>query len=309
MSFDLNELRGAVARHGTVTRVVVAEVKGSAPREVGASMLVWETGQLGTIGGGTLELEAVAAARKGEFLRRVPLGPALGQCCGGAVTLVGERVSEQDLATIETAHVRRVYGNEEMPLAMRRAMALARNAGHPAPHLFQDGWLMEPVAMPTRQLWVYGAGHVGRAIVSVLAPLPDMAVTWIDTAPDRYPDTLPKNVTQLVAANPADVIRHAPKEAEHLILTYSHAFDLEICHRLLGHGFAWAGLIGSDTKWARFQARLRNLGHSNAQISRICCPIGQKSLGKTPQAIAIGVAASLISREAADGKAAMGERE
>jgi xanthine dehydrogenase accessory factor len=100
-------------------------------------------------------------------------------------------------------------------------------------------------------------------------------------------------VTPLVAVNPADLVA-APPEAEHLILTYSHALDLELCHRLLGHGFASCGLIGSRTKWARFRSRLAALGHGEASVARIRCPIGDPTLGKHPQAIAVGVAQEVL---------------
>lgn len=85
----------------------------------------------------------------------------------------------------------------------------------------------------------------------------------------------------------------------HLVVTYSHALDLALCHALLGHGFAALGLIGSASKRARFRARLAALGHAPAQIDRIDCPIGDPALGKHPQAIAIGVAAALLSTAAA----------
>jgi xanthine dehydrogenase accessory factor len=85
------------------------------------------------------------------------------------------------------------------------------------------------VAAPARPLWIYGAGHVGRALVDVLAPLPGLAITWIDTAAGPLSGQIPEHVTRLVAANPADAVAHAPPEADHLILTYSHALDLEIC--------------------------------------------------------------------------------
>ncbi|MEO1175493.1 MAG: xanthine dehydrogenase accessory protein XdhC, partial [Myxococcota bacterium] len=102
-------------------------------------------------------------------------------------------------------------------------------------------------------LWIYGAGHVGRALVDVLAPLPDFDITWVDTGQDRFPDRLPDCVTPLVAADPAPVVAHAPDDAEHLVLTYSHDFDLAICHAILSGPFRSAGLIGSATKWARFR--------------------------------------------------------
>ncbi len=97
---------------------------------------------------------------------------------------------------------------------------------------------------------------------------------------------------------------HAPVGAEHLIVTFSHALDLELCHRLLQRGFAFCGLIGSATKWARFRARLMDLGHGAATVGRITCPIGEPALGKHPQAIAVGVAAAMLRAPVA----AAGER-
>ncbi|MEM8538326.1 MAG: XdhC family protein, partial [Pseudomonadota bacterium] len=108
---------------------------------------------------------------------------------------------------------------------------------------------------------------------------------------DRFPDT---TVTTLVAADPPRIVKHAPPDAHHLILTYSHEIDLALCHALLSHGFQSAGLIGSATKWARFRSRLAALGHEAAQISRITCPIGDPTLGKHPAEIALGVATGMI---------------
>ncbi len=305
MSMDIRGLERAVAEYGRVARVVVASVEGSAPREPGAAMLVWPDGQSGTIGGGALEFEAVAHARSTladgrDSLVSRPLGPALGQCCGGAVVLATEIYDEARLANVPAnTYLRRVTGQAEPPLALRRAAAGNRSSGDPAQTLCQSGWLIEPIAPHPRPLWVYGAGHVGRAIIEVMAPLPGIAITWVDTGTDRFPDEIPDGVTRLLAANPASVVRHAPSDAEHLVLTYSHALDLEVCHQLLGHGFRATGLIGSATKWARFRSRLRSLGHSDAQISRIRCPIGDPVLGKHPQAVAVGFAAEWLSRSSA----------
>jgi xanthine dehydrogenase accessory factor len=298
VSFDLAALRAAVARQGRVARVVVAEVRGSAPREPGAAMLVWDGGQSGTIGGGTLEYEAAARARgaAADRLDRVALGPGVGQCCGGAVALLTEHWDAARLAGIGPVVARPLPGGAaEMPLAVRRVLAAARNGAQPVRPGLVQGWMVEPVTPAARPLWIWGAGHVGRALVAVLAPLPDFAITWVDTAAERFPEAVPEAVTQLVAADPAATVAYTPAEAEHLIVTYSHALDLDLCHRLLGHGFGSAGLIGSATKWARFRSRLRQLGHADAAISRICCPIGQPGLGKHPQAIAVGVAATLLS--------------
>jgi xanthine dehydrogenase accessory factor len=303
MSFDRAALRAAVAAHGPVARVVVAAADGSTPREAGAAMLVWAEGQAGTIGGGALELTAAERARaaladRRDRLDRAPLGPALGQCCGGAVTLLTEVWTEARLEALGDVIARPVPGGPEtMPLSVTRLLSAARNRGERPRPTLKDGWMVEPVSHAARALWIWGAGHVGRAIVATLAPLPDLAITWIDTAPGRFPETIPDGVTRLVAANPADLVAYAPAEAEHLVLTYSHALDLELCHRLLGHGFGACWLIGSRTKWARFRSRLAALGHTEASIARIRCPIGDPALGKHPQAIAVGVAHAILKAD------------
>ncbi len=304
--FDLAALRAAVAAQGRVARVVIAAHDGSAPREVGAAMLVWADGQAGTIGGGALEWEAAARARAAlaegrDRLDRQALGPALGQCCGGAVTVLTEIYDAAALDRLEGPVIARaVAGPADMPLAVRGLLNRARAEGMPPASRLIQGWMVEPVARPSRQLWIWGAGHVGRAIVAVAAPLPGVAITWIDMDGTRFPASLPEAVTALWAANPADLVARAPSEAEHLVLTYSHALDLELCHRLLGRGFRSLGLIGSATKWARFRGRLAALGHAPDQIARIRCPIGDPGLGKHPQAIAVGVAAELLKNNDAE---------
>lgn len=297
--FDRDALAEALAAHARVARVVVAKVEGSGPREVGAAMLVWPGGQSGTIGGGTLEFQAAQRAlallaEGGARVDREALGPDLGQCCGGAVTLVTEVWDDVPDGEV----VARALDGSAMPLAVSRLLAAARGQGVlPEAQLIQ-GWLVEPVARPLRQLWIWGAGHVGRAMVAVMAPLPGLAITWVDIGPDRFPGDLAPNVRALPVPDPADAVTLAPKEAEHLIVTFSHALDLELCHRLLGHGFGFCGLIGSATKWARFRSRLKALGHDPAEAARITCPIGNPALGKHPQAIAVGVAADLLARAA-----------
>jgi xanthine dehydrogenase accessory factor len=297
--FDLAALREAVAAHGTVARVVIAAHDGSSPRENGAAMLVWANGQSGTIGGGALEWEATTRARAllprgGTRLDREALGPKLGQCCGGAVTVLTEVYEAATLPEPQAGVVARATDGRDMPFAVKRILARARGEGvMPSPALVQ-GWMVEPVARPARNLWIWGAGHVGRALVSVLSPLPDLGITWVDVARDRFPDTVPPQVRPLWSPDPAMLVAGAPQDAEHLILTFSHALDLELCHRLLAHGFAACGLIGSATKRARFRSRLAALGHPPAAIARIDCPIGDPFLGKHPQAIAVGVAAAFL---------------
>ncbi|MCE8008513.1 xanthine dehydrogenase accessory protein XdhC [Aestuariivita sp.] len=305
MSFDLKGLQSAVKAHGRVVRVVIADLAGSSPRGVGTAMLVWADGQSGTIGGGALEFEMAQAARQmlaGDKRRRLSthaLGPDLGQCCGGRVSILSER---HDVRTVSELSpdliVRPAAGDKvDMPLSAKRVLAQARAQGDRPVAALIDGWMIEPVLQPSRHIWIWGAGHVGRALVDVLAPLPDLDLTWIDTVSDRFPTRIPSQITVVSQKAPGDLAPHAPCTAEHYILTYSHALDLELCHQVLSRGFAYAGLIGSATKWARFRKRLSELGHSPDQIARITCPIGDPALGKHPAQIAIGVAHELLMRD------------
>ncbi|MEE9452810.1 MAG: xanthine dehydrogenase accessory protein XdhC [Paracoccaceae bacterium] len=300
--FDIDMLGLYVRDHGVVVRIVVAQDKGSAPRGAGTAMLVSGDTQFGTIGGGALEHGAVAKARAmlakdGVWLRRfdkVPLGPALGQCCGGAVSLLFERFGPDELRTLKSltdVFVRPLKsGNCDMPLPVRAHLRDMRAGRIPAGISAQNDWLIEPLQADHQPLWIYGAGHVGRALVTTLTGLP-FTITWIDTARARFPDAIAPHVDMLVAANPADAVKHAPDGAHHLVLTYSHSLDFEICHRVLTRPFAALGVIGSDTKRRRFLKRLKAAG---VDPSRLICPIGTPALGKEPMAIAVGVVAELL---------------
>jgi xanthine dehydrogenase accessory factor len=241
--------------------VEVSEALGSAPREAGTRMLVSATQRAGTIGGGHLELKAIERARRmlaaGDETPQTahyPLGPALGQCCGGAVTLA--------------------FG----PLDAR---ALA-------------SW---PVAAPRFELQLYGAGHVGRAIVTALAPL-DVRVDWIDEREDEFPP--PADVpphTRLVASDaPEAEVRDAPRGAFYLVLTHRHDLDLRIATAILKRNDAgFFGLIGSQTKRARFVHRFEAMGLAPEAIARMHCPIGVPGIaGKEPEVIAASVVAQLL---------------
>ncbi len=145
MSFDRSALASAIGAHGAVVRVVVAETRGSVPREVGAAMLVWTGGQAGTIGGGTLEWEAAARAREvleggADRLDRVALGPGVGQCCGGAVTLLSERWDAERLAGIGDHVVARpAPGRAEQP-SLKVAAACGAGRGGRGPPSSAAGW-------------------------------------------------------------------------------------------------------------------------------------------------------------------------
>jgi xanthine dehydrogenase accessory factor len=242
--------------------VEITATRGSAPRDAGTAMKVTLTGTQGTIGGGALELKAITTAHKmlatGEtsHVETLPLGPNLGQCCGGAVSLR--------------------YG--DLPIETDRIAAQAVVAPDDT--------------RPPATLWLWGAGHVGRAVVRA-CPAQTATISWIDSAPDRFPADLPAHVTAVPAADMPRLALRAPPQAHHLIFTYSHDIDLALCAALLRRGAASIGLIGSDTKWARFSKRLCAVGLDPASIT---CPIGDKQLGKAPDQIARGVLRALISR-------------
>lgn len=244
--------------------VTVDSTQGSVPREAGAWMAVFAQAVVGTIGGGHLELQAIGEARRrlagseGEPLLRYPLGPSLGQCCGGVVRLRFQRITRSD------------------------AVALPQRLSAPG----------TPVAL-------FGGGHVGRAIIEVLGPLP-FDVTWIDSRDEIFPDTVPDNV-RCEHSDPvqAAVAALAPGSRV-LVMSFSHAEDLDIVaaclRRLRERGdLPFVGLIGSRTKWATFRHRLVERGFAEDELARITCPIGIPGIGgKEPEVIAVAVAAQLL---------------
>jgi len=177
---------------------------------------------------------------------------------------------------------------------------IGRNAeaGTTVPVTLDHGWLIEPLWRPRQPVFIYGAGHVGRALALVLAPMPEVEVFLVDPREDLL-EGLPASINAIPCPAPKDVMVAAPPNAAHYIMTPEHEYDLTLCHQILEQDFAFAGLVGSTTKWARFRKRLQGLGHAPDAIDRITCPIGDPSLGKTPQAIAIGVAAKLLGGNSA----------
>lgn len=251
-------LRWQAARRPAVV-VAVGATQGSVPRESGTRLLVAADEVLGTIGGGHLELQAIADARAlllrggAGHEQRIALGPSLGQCCGGALTL------------------------HFTPLALDT----------PA------GW---PDDAPRFFLQLYGAGHVGRAVVKLLAGLP-CRVLWVDERESEFPpDELPPHIEKLCVEPVQMEVAAAPPGAFFLVLTHSHALDLALADAILQRGdFAWFGLIGSKTKRARFEHRLHERGHSAEQLARLVCPIGLPGLqGKQPEVLALAVVAQML---------------
>lgn len=329
-AFALTEVRTAVDRHGIVVRVVVIASKGSTPREIGAAMLVSPRETSGTVGGGALEHTAAAAARElmaervGPWRREqlsFPLGPSLGQCCGGYVRLLLEVFTTQELAALPAPHTsasllvrqtasgapvqivvqRKAPGT--LPSAVDQLLDEMLSGQTPAAASLVRGrkgapdWYVEPLWPRRIPLYLYGAGHVGRALVRVLQPLP-FSITWVDVAPERFPPGTQAALQVICSVDPTAVAANAPADASHLVMTHSHPLDLDICHALLRRGqFAYVGLIGSATKRARFLKRLAALGIEMQQLARLTCPIGLEGLrGKEPEVIAVSVAADLLRR-------------
>ena len=250
----------AEARPAVVVEVLRAQ--GSVPRGAGTRMLVSADTVLGTIGGGHLELKAIASARRllaGQAEaaeQHYALGPTLGQCCGGAVTL------------------------RLLPLADARAA----------------DW---PTVTPRFALQLYGAGHVGRAIVRLLDDLP-CTVQWIDERESEFPPDASAPHIERVCVEPVQAeVALAPPGACYLVLTHSHDLDMAITEAILRRGdFAYLGLIGSATKRARFLHRFEARGIAAATLQRLTCPIGVPGItGKEPEVIAVAVVAQLLQQQ------------
>ena len=265
---SVNWIEQALKRLNTEQAVLVTvnATQGSVPRGPGTHMMVFLNGELGTIGGGHLEFQALAHARRllaGELvsthLRQV-LGPSLGQCCGGVVELVLAPMCADDVARLRT--------------------------------------LLMP---PRTPLALFGGGHVGRAIVNTLAPLP-FAVRWIDSRDEIFPNDVPLDV-ECEHSNPVQAaVADLAAGSRVLIMSFSHAEDLDIVVACLKRqrergDLPFVGLIGSQTKWATFRHRLEDRGFTAEEIARITCPIGVPGIkGKEPEVIAVSVAAQLLQQ-------------
>ena len=326
----MDQLHAIVARKQPRVLVTVAVVKGSTPREAGAKMLVTAEGIAGSIGGGHLELKAIDEARAllegaapaNPLVRDYALGPALGQCCGGFTSVLFEPLGASDQgwldalagAAAEERPAVRVIGlddgakaaftadqhsGDDIPgaiTALARA-ALEDDSGTRIEPAGEGGprYVIDPEIPRGFRVMLFGAGHVGTALVSTLASLP-CRVTWIDSRDDVFPAALPDNVTALVSDLPAYEGDDAPPGALYLVMTHSHGIDLQICERVLKRGdFAYLGLIGSKTKRERFRRDLGAKGLPAASLDRITCPIGIPGIsGKHPNEIAVAVAAELL---------------
>jgi xanthine dehydrogenase accessory factor len=259
---------------GPVVRIVVGEVQGSGPRDAGAWMAVAADGLIGTIGGGKLEFDAIADARAllaGQPVapqRRFALGPSLGQCCGGVVWLRYELLQPADTERVR-AELQQATG-AQMPVAL------------------------------------FGGGHVGAAIIAVLGALP-ARTRWIDSRDEVFPAQPPLNV-RCEHSDPVQGAVPTLEPGSHvLIMSFSHAEDLDIVAACLKRrrehaDLPFIGLIGSKSKWATFRRRLEARGFGADELAAVTSPIGVPGVvGKEPEVIAVAVAAQLMQQRPIQG--------
>jgi len=271
----LRRVQSLLEQHQAVVLVRVAGVRGSTPRETGAMMMVGARETAGTIGGGELEHQAIQHARtlleqpqsdgvgphaEGRLERRYALGSNCGQCCGGVVDLAFEHLTTAPQWLAQT-------------LEQNQAAATVA---------------------------VFGAGHVGRAVVDVLAKL-DVEIIWIDQRPEQFTDasraSLGDNVLPAPHPQPAAFAAQIPADSLCLVMTHSHSLDFDICTQLLARpDIPFCGLIGSQSKRRRFEGMLRQAGLEE-YIPRLTCPIGIDAVaGKSPYEIAVSVSAQLLQQ-------------
>jgi xanthine dehydrogenase accessory factor len=298
-------LAADIAGFGHLARVSVVAVAGSAPREPGAALVLRPDGGFsGTIGGGALEWRAIdiartllAAGRPTVRLDDVVLGPDLGQCCGGRVTLLTEvfdRTDAEELAALaraEAGAAALLVGTIEATRVRRTIVARDdRPVG-----LCERTTVVERIGDDRRTVAIFGAGHVGRALVLALAPLP-FRILWIDGRADAFPALVPANAQPIGSPDPAAEVAGLPAGSLVVILTHDHALDFAVLDAALRRDdLPHVGVIGSRTKRARFSSRLLQIGHTSEAIHRMVCPIGIPGVeSRLPAVIAASVAAELL---------------
>lgn len=329
MNAWIDELHALSGSGDSSVMVTVASVRGSAPRETGAKMIVTGNETIGTIGGGQLEYQcsriAVGelrnrAASEQRVQRRFPLGTNCGQCCGGVVDVLFERVasSPEWLRELKRLNDERRPVVVVTPLAEEcgkyvvtedRCMNFDTGTGCPReittaarqmigehrPACVRDNYLLEPLQQCDFHIAVFGAGHVGVATVDILSKL-DCDIRWVDSRRNIFPARLPENVTAIESGTPAREVAAMPGAAHYLVMTHSHPLDFEICDRILRReDFAYCGLIGSVSKRRRFERIMRKQTLPDTLIERLTCPIGLAGISsKKPADIAVAVAAELL---------------
>jgi xanthine dehydrogenase accessory factor len=326
----IDELSDLAAAGERAVMVTVAGIRGSAPREIGAKMIVTATETVGTIGGGQLEYQSTRVAVEMldatvTTLRSFPLGSSMGQCCGGVVEILFEPLAEglpdwlRDLRALhgqrEPAVIAtRISRSKPVKMVVTADQVFGGGGGEVDAALLAKSRqilagdititrdtqeLYEPVVAPDLNIAIFGAGHVGTAVVDALASL-DCNIRWIDSR-RRIFRQVPSNVRSIEAPDPALEVAAMPANSFYLVMTHSHAMDFDICDRILRRSDArYCGLIGSVSKRRRFEKRYRQQGMTDTVIEQLICPIGVNGIsGKKPAEIAVAVAAEILKlREA-----------
>ena len=298
----LSKLQQFQQQETTCVMVTVASTIGSTPREVGSRMIVTAEALFGTIGGGNLEFQACQIARdqldnpSPQHLKRFPLGAGLGQCCGGLVNLLFEPIvagcdwlaealafeaQQQDWARVvpmndQTIHVRLCQDCDEIGLS-------------------DQAMFIDVVRNQSMELTLFGAGHVGRAIIDIMANLP-LRVRWVDSREQEFPLKIPENVevicTDIIEAEVDD----AKPNSCFLVMTHDHSLDQALAEQILKRNdFSYFGLIGSNAKRRMFETRMQRRGFNAELFEQMTCPIGINGIhSKQPAVIAISVAAQIM---------------
>ncbi|MFT7110007.1 MAG: xanthine dehydrogenase accessory factor [Psychrobacter glaciei] len=156
--------------------------------------------------------------------------------------------------------------------------------------------LMESFVQQGLNLTVFGAGHVAKALMKILADLPGQ-IRWIDSRAEQFPADVASNIKKCIEEYPVDIISTLPKGSQLLILTHNHQLDFDLVEAALKReDFSFIGCIGSQTKAERFQMRLRHKNFSQQQIESVICPVGMLEIpGKLPMEVAVSMAAQLIA--------------
>ncbi len=297
----------AAARAGEpLVMVTIVGAQGSTPREIGARMLVWEDRFIGTIGGGSLERQGLDQARKmlGQTTRRhalqdYPLGPLLGQCCGGHVRLLVERVDADSVVWLEPAAAARTpfaltarFEDGAMTRTVEPEAGPSDGPRTPIPEVRRVSEQIRPV-LP--RLVIFGAGHVGQAVARAFGPLP-FQLDWLASRDDLRPEASGTRATILSEDELEEAVEAAPADTLFAIFTHSHDLDYRLTRAALRRNdVGYVGLIGSRTKRARFERRLRDDGFGDPDLARLTCPIGVAELkSKEPAVIAISLATQLL---------------
>lgn len=319
----IDELSDLAAAGESAVLVTVAGVRGSSPREIGAKMIVTSTETIGTIGGGQLEYQSARVAvemldDRDSALRSFPLGSSMGQCCGGVVEILFEPVVDGLPAWLRD--LRALHGQREPAVIATRisrsrpaklivtadeifaAVGDQKDFAAKAQRLLAENPVTtrdvqefyEPIIAPDLNIAVFGAGHVGTAVVNALSNL-DSNIRWIDSRAKMFRH-VPANVRAIDTPDPALEVAAMPADSFYLVMTHSHAMDFDICDRILRRRDArYCGLIGSLSKRRRFEKRYRQQGMSQTLIDQLICPIGIDGIsGKKPAEIALAAAAEIL---------------